>query len=663
MEPDRNNGGKILIVDDEHYMRESLKYLIERQGYTVETSDNGMSALELLNRKRFDLCLLDMCMPEMDGFTLMKEILAQQPDAMLIMITGRASIETAVSALKKGAYDYLRKPFDDTDLMKAIKNALAHQRVSQRLKRTRIEYKYMVENSPDLIYQLDTEGRFSFVNQSITGMLGYEPGELIGEHYTRIVHKDDWEKSRWLFNERRTGERATAGVELRLVQKKSAAHCNLKARKAITVELKATGMYDEQPDDNDTSHFLGTYGVARDVSYRRQLEMHLNQSQKMEAIGTLAGGIAHDFNNLLMGIQGYTSLMLADKDLTNRHNSRLMHIEEHVQSGAELTRQLLGFARGGKYDMKVSNLNHLIKKTAAMFGRTKKEIKMTLNLNKDLWCAAIDQGQIQQVLLNLYVNAWQAMPKGGEITLTSHNLDVFGNKAVNLGLQTGKYLQISVSDTGDGIDKELQDRIFEPFFTTKDRSRGTGLGLASSYGIINNHGGCIKVFSEKDMGTTFVFYLPASNHAVIEIETCKPEIKSGKGTILLVDDEINVIEVTKEMLLNVGYEVMTARGGVEAIEIYKKHQWDIDLIILDLIMPGLSGGETFDCMKAINPNVRVLLSSGYSLKGEAREVLGRGCNGFLQKPYTLAQLSEKLKGIIDPRPMVSCDPHPQIKAV
>lgn len=663
MEPDKTHGGTILIVDDEHYMRESLKFLVERQGYTVETTGTGMAALDLLTQKRVDLCLLDMCMPEMDGFTLMKKILVQQPDTMLIMMTGRATIETAISALKNGAYDYLRKPFDDTDLIKAIKNALAHQHVRQRLKRTRIEYKYMVENSPDLIYQLDTEGRFSFVNQSITKILGYEPGELIGEHYTRIVHKDDRAKSQWLFNERRTGERATAGVEIRLVHKKSVAHGNLKDRKPITVELKATGMYDEQLKNNDTSHFLGTYGVARDVSYRRQLELHLNQSQKMEAIGTLAGGIAHDFNNLLMGIQGYTSLMMADKNLTNQHNSRLMHIEEHIQSGAELTRQLLGFARGGKYDMKVSDLNHLIKKTASMFGRTKKEIKMTLSLDKKLWCTAIDQGQIQQVLLNLYVNAWQAMPKGGEITLASHNLDVFGKKAVKLGLQTGKYVQISVSDTGDGIEEELQDRIFEPFFTTKDRSRGTGLGLASSYGIISNHGGCIKVFSKKDAGTTFVFYLPASNNAVIEIETCQTEIKNGKGTILLVDDEINVIDVTQEMLLNVGYEVMTARGGLEAIEIYKKHQWGIDLVILDMIMPGLSGGETFDCIKAINPNIQVLLSSGYSLKGEAKEILRRGCNGFIQKPYNLAQLSEKLKGIMDPRPATPCNPPAQVKAL
>jgi len=637
MEP----AGKILIVDDEQRMLESLQFLIERQGYRVKTFENGLDAMAVMARERFDLCLLDVCMPKIDGFALMEKILQQHPDSLIVLMTGQATVEAAVSALKKGAYDFLRKPFDDADLMKTLKNALEHHHVRQRLKRSRIEYKYMVENSPDIIYQLDPEANLSFVNHAVTRLLGYDTQELIGKHYTVIVHPEDWKKSQWLFNERRTGERATAGIELRMLYKETASRRELADSPHITVELKATGMYD---DENNT--FLGTYGVARDVSYRKQLETHLNQSQKMEAIGTLAGGIAHDFNNLLMGIQGYTSLILADPEISHRNNTRLMHIEEHVQSGAELTRQLLGFARGGKYDLKSSDLNQLIKKTAAMFGRAKKEIKLTLNLLDTLWCASIDRGQIQQVLLNLYVNAWQAMPKGGEILIESNNIDVHGASAVDLGLRNGKYIQISVKDTGDGIEKELQSRIFEPFFTTKERGRGTGLGLASSYGIINNHGGAIKVYSERGVGSTFAFFLPATSGAAAEEITCKSEIHNGKETILLVDDEANVSDVTEEMLHGVGYKVITARSGMEAIEIFKKNQSHIDLVILDMIMPGLGGGETYDCIKAIDPAIRVLLSSGYSIKGEAKEILGRGCNGFIQKPYTLSQLSEKLNEIL-----------------
>jgi PAS domain S-box-containing protein len=639
--------GRILIVDDEDRMRESLKFLVEHQGYTVQTCENGLEALAILAREKFDLCLLDICMPGMGGFELMEKILQHQPDALLVMMTGQASIEAAVSALKKGAYDFLRKPFDNADLVKTIKNGLEHQDMRRQLKQGRIKYQYMVENSPDLIYQLDPEANFSFVNQTASRLLGFDPQELIGKHYSTLVCQDDVKKAQWLFNERRTGERATAGVELKLLVKKGGAKCQCIGKEYITVELKATGMYDDHDPGNQSEGFIGTYGVARDISYRKQLESHLNQSQKMEAIGTLAGGIAHDFNNLLMGIQGYASLMLADTNLADRNHTRLMHIEEHVQSGAELTRQLLGFARGGKYDLKSSDLNQLIKKTASMFGRAKKEIKLNLDLQEALWSASVDRGQIQQVLLNLYVNAWQAMPKGGEISVRSANVEIYGQQALDIGLQNGRYLQISVIDTGEGIARELLQRIFEPFFTTKERGRGTGLGLASSYGIINNHGGSIKVISEKGLGSTFIVYLPATMTSAFEEKISQSHIRKGRETILLVDDELNVIDVTEEMLQSVGYKVLTARSGMEAIELFKNNRENIDLIILDMIMPGLGGGETYDCLKALYPNVRVLLSSGYSLKGEAKEIINRGCNGFIQKPYTLAQLSERLNEILE----------------
>ncbi len=639
---------RILIVDDEPRMRDSIQFFIEQKGYSVDTTDSGHDALKILSQNRYDLCLLDICMPEMDGFQLMGEIFEQQPDALLVMMTGQASVETAVKALKMGAYDYLRKPFDPTDLMKTIDNALAHRRIRDRLRRTKIEYKYMVENSPDLIYQLDPKGNFTFLNQAVTRLLGYDPDELIGKHYTTIVHEEDQARSKYLFNERRTGSRATNELEIRLVCKANAPECVQMGQKTIIVELKATGMYDEHQKDRNKKLFLGTYGVARNVSYRKQLESHLYHSQKMEAIGTLAGGIAHDFNNLLMGIQGYTSLMLADTNLADRNNGRLMHIEQHVQCGAELTRQLLGFARDGKYDLKTTDLNHLIKKTVSMFGRAKKEIRMDLQLQSDLWHADVDQGQLKQVLLNLYVNGWQAMPNGGDISVATVNIALSGNSAKNLGLKGGNYLKISITDTGIGMDEEVKQRIFEPFFTTKERSRGTGLGLASAYGIINNHKGAIRVTSRKGYGSTFVIYLPASRNVEKLLEIASTPILNGKETILIVDDESNIVEVTEEMLQTIGYKVMTARNGEDAIAIFKKHNEDIDLIILDMVMPGLSGGETFDRIKAIRPDVKVLLSSGYSIKGEAKKILKRGCDGFIQKPYNLEKLSEHLKIVLGP---------------
>jgi PAS domain S-box-containing protein len=503
----------------------------------------------------------------------------------------------------------------------------------------------MVENSPDLIYQLDPEGRFTFVNQAVQRLLGYGPGELVGLHYTSIVHEEDQTRSQYLFNERRTGDRATNETEIRLLCKSDPNGGQVPER-FITVELKATGMYDDDHKDRNKKRFIGTYGVARDVSYRKQLESHLYHSQKMEAIGTLAGGIAHDFNNLLMGIQGYASLMMADTDLKHKNYARLMNVEQHIQCGAELTRQLLGFAKDGKYDMKPTDMNHLIKKTASMFGRAKKEIKIRLKCESELWTTTVDQGQLKQVLLNLYVNAWQAMPDGGDISISTVNVELDGKSAKNLGLRDGRHIKISVTDTGVGMDEAVQRRVFEPFFTTKERTRGTGLGLASAYGIINNHKGGIKVISRKGYGTTFVIYLPASNAHIAEEPVCVSQIRTGKETILVVDDEPNILEVTEEMLQTMGYHVLTAADGREAVSIFENNGQRVDLTILDMIMPGFSGGETFDRIKKIHPEARVLLSSGYSIKGEAQKIMGRGCDGFIQKPYNLEKLSEKLQQIL-----------------
>ncbi len=638
---------RIIVVDDEPRMRDSLKFLIEQNGSrTVRTAENGLEALKALQEDQFDLFLIDINMPEMNGFELMEQILSQAPDAVLVMMTGEATVESAVNALKNGAYDYLRKPFDDTDLIKTIDHALAHRTISRKLKRAKTEYQYMVENSPDLIYQLDPEGHFTFLNMAVERLLGYHPKELIGKHYSCIVHEEDQARSKYLFNERRTGDRATNETEIRLVCKPDSTTSSQTPEPFITVELKATGMYEDHKKDRKKKQYIGTYGVARDVSYRKQLETHLYHSQKMEAIGTLAGGIAHDFNNLLMGIQGYASLMMADTSLEHRNYARLMNVEQHIQCGAELTRQLLGFAKDGKYDMRPTDMNHLIKKTASMFGRAKKEIKIRLKFESDLWSTTVDQGQLKQVLLNLYVNAWQAMPGGGEITIGTANVQINEKSAKNLGLKEGNFIKISVTDTGIGMDETVQRRIFEPFFTTKERARGTGLGLASAYGIINNHKGAIKVISRKGYGTTFSLYLPSSNDLIIEEPTCLTPIRPGKETILVVDDEPNILEVTEEMLQSMGYNVLTAVDGREAISVFEQNGHLVDLIILDMIMPGFSGGETFDRIKKIQPGARILLSSGYSIKGEAQKIMDRGCDGFIQKPYNLEKLSAKLHAIL-----------------
>jgi two-component system, cell cycle sensor histidine kinase and response regulator CckA len=395
--------------------------------------------------------------------------------------------------------------------------------------------------------------------------------------------------------------------------------------------------------------------IATDMTEKKQmeesrskLETQLFQAQKMEAVGTLAGGIAHDFNNILMGIQGYVSLTKLDLKPDHPHYERLQKIEEQIMNGANLTRQLLGFARGGKYQVKPTNLNKLLKESAAIFSRTKKEISISNKLQKDLWMVDTDQGQIDQVLLNIYINAWQAMPQGGDIYLESQNVTLSDTNVQPYDVHPGRYVKISVTDTGIGMDEQIQKRIFEPFFTTKRPDKGTGLGLASVYGIIKNHAGFITVSSELGKGSTFNIFLPASDQNKM-IEEKSPEhemLLTGKETILLVDDELSNVAPTKELLENIGYRVTIVGSGQEAITIYMEKWKEIDLVILDMIMPGISGGNTFDALQKINPAVKVILSSGYSVDGDAQQIMNRGCKGFIQKPFRIITLSKKIREIL-----------------
>jgi signal transduction histidine kinase len=379
---------------------------------------------------------------------------------------------------------------------------------------------------------------------------------------------------------------------------------------------------------------------------KKKLQSQLDQAQKLKSIGTLAGGVAHDFNNLLTNILGNVSLMLLDKDPHSEEYGHMKTMENNILSAAKLTQQLLGLARGGKYEVKPTDLNEIVTKSAQMFGRTKKEITIHMTCQADLWTTEVDQDQIDQVLLNLYVNAWQAMPDGGEIRLETKNVVLDELFTKRYALSAGRYVLISVADTGIGIDKSTQKQIFDPFFTTKQRERGTGLGLASSYGIIANHHGIINVYSEVGQGSIFNVYLPASNKNPVLKQTSPAKIFKGQGRILFVDDEEIMVDIGQRILNKLGYEVVIARSGAEAIELYQAECQSINLVLLDMIMPGMNGSETFDRLQQIDPNIKVLLSSGYSLDGDAQKILERGGRGFIQKPFSLSLLSQKINDII-----------------
>jgi signal transduction histidine kinase/ActR/RegA family two-component response regulator len=380
---------------------------------------------------------------------------------------------------------------------------------------------------------------------------------------------------------------------------------------------------------------------------RANLEDMLIQAQKMEAIGTLGGGIAHDFNNLLMGIRGHASLMLADMDANHPLHDNLISIEQYVQAGAELTSQLLAFAMRGKYEVKTIDLNELIIKNVQMFARTNKGIRISTQYQDNIWPVDVDQGQIDQVLLNLFVNAAQAMSNSGNLYIRTKNVMLDADYVQKFNVKPGNYIRTSVQDTGVGMDESTIAKIFDPFFTTKEMGRGTGLGLASAYGILRNHGGFIAVASKINEGSTFDFYLPASFKEVVKDKSFEKTLLKGSETILLVDDEDMIIDVTSRMLKKLGYKFLIAQSGQEALELFATEKNHIDLVILDMIMPGMGGKDTYEALKKINPDVKILLSSGYSISGEAMELINRGCNGYIQKPFSYTQLSQRMREVLD----------------
>jgi len=554
--------------------------------------------------------------------------------------TGNSLHDEHESSLGGGYFLRTFSPVRDQDNNGSIiavavvsKDISKRRKIEKELLKSEEKYRQLIEYSTDAIFIIK-EGKITFANSRTETMLGHTMDELELISFINFVLSEDREM---VFERQKAilyGDTSAGNYSFRITNKNGG---------TIWVSLNSAAiLWDDEP---------ATLNFMRDITSQKKNEARLLQAQKLESLGTLAGGIAHDFNNLLMGIQGHTSLALLKLSKDDPNYDHIKTIESLVASGANLTKQLLGFARGGKYVVKKADLNELIDKTSRTLERTKKEIRIHRNLERNLWPADIDQGQIEQVLMNLFINATQSMPGGGELFLETKNTYLNESYFKTFAGKSGHYVKISVTDTGIGMDEKTKERIFEPFFTTKEMGRGTGLGLASAYGIIKNHHGFINVYSEKGQGSTFNIYLPAAiNEDDTSIEETPGGFKKCKETILLVDDEEVVQEVAGAMLKALGCTVIAASDGPAALDIYTERHGRIDLIILDMVMPGMSGGEVFDEIRKISPQAKVLLSSGYSLNGEASRIIARGCNGFIQKPFTLDDLYKHIRRIMGDTP-------------
>ncbi|GKT06793.1 response regulator [Desulforhabdus sp. TSK] len=496
------------------------------------------------------------------------------------------------------------------------------------------KYRLLMENTNEGIF-IHQDGFIKFPNPHLSTITGYTPQELTSMSFMDLLHPDERTAAMERLLRTLRGDEPSGTHIYRARNKK---------REQLWFEVNA--ILHTWEKKTATLHFI------RDITPQKNLEAQLLHAHKMEAVGTLAGGIAHDFNNLLQAIQGYSELLLMDQESDGAHHPYLQEIFGAAQRGADLTRQLLTFSRKIESKLRPMDLNQEIVQLRKLLDRTiPKMIGIELHLAGDLHSVNADPAQIEQLLMNLAVNARDAMPSGGKLLICTKNvfLDESYCKS-HMGATPGSYVMLQVSDTGHGMDSATLARIFEPFFSSKGIGKGTGLGLSMVYGIVSSHGGYISCESQPGEGTTFEIYLPTIDEAETKDEAETGPVKAmkkGSETILLVDDEDYIRDLGNQILTKFGYSILMAENGQVALDMYRSHWKSIDLVLLDLIMPGISGTECLKELRTINPDVKVVVISGYSPDGSTDELFQLGARGFISKPYQMTQMLQVTREVLD----------------
>lgn len=507
------------------------------------------------------------------------------------------------------------------------------KKIEEQLRDSEERYRAVVEDQTEYICRFKKDGTITWVNDALLKFMGMTSSEkAIGLNFLSFLDKDAQKK-------------AMESIESITYENplNETTQCNkLKNNKKIFIEWRNRGIF------NDKKELVEIQGVGRDISEQKLLEEELIQSEKLKAIGQLAGGIAHDFNNQLGGILGYAEMLL--QRLTDE---KLIHYAQSIQNGAEraadLTCQLLAFGRKGNYLSITVNIHDILEEVITILNHTiDKRIKIIKNFKAHPPLTLGDPAQIQSIFLNLALNARDAMPEGGELSFETEikSLDNYFCKSHPYEIIPGEYICIQVTDTGTGMSEEIMAHLFEPFFTTKDLGKGTGMGLASVYGAIRNHKGAITVYSELNIGSVFKIYLQVCEKTQMKNVPVKAPASKGTASILIIDDEEISRNIARDMLGELGYSVTLCENGKKAIDYYKTEWKKIDVIVLDMIMPDMSGSQTYDVLKSINPDLKVVVASGYSLSKEVREILDSGISRYVGKPFRQNELAAAIEEIV-----------------
>ncbi|MEO5824066.1 MAG: response regulator [Vicinamibacteraceae bacterium] len=624
----------VLVIEDDSVLLRTLRDILDRRGYHPLTANSAREGLALVEQELPAVALVDLKLPDMDGVEVIDRLSALSELTQTIVLTGNASIESALRALRQRTYDYLVKPVPPDKLLTTVDRAgerWQRRRAEEALRKSEERAQLLLEHISDVVLVVDDALVIRYVSPSVRHLLDYQPGELVGRPCLDVIHPEDAAAAdAFLRGALREGRPLPAQLRVRP-----------RTGDWRVLEIGVTSLAGR----TDMGGILLT---GRDVTERRRMEQALQQAQRMDSIGQLAGGVAHDFNNILTAILGFSEILIDDAPTGSDTRLDLEAIQKAAQHGASLSRQLLAFSRRQMLDLKILDLGQVVRDFERMIARVFGEhIRWSASSDPDLWHVKADRGQLEQVLMNLAVNARDAMPDGGTLTIETGNATIDAASPERSQAPAGAYVRFSVRDTGMGMDADTQARIFEPFFTTKPAGRGTGLGLATVYGIVKQSGGFIDVESEPGQGTTFHVFLPATADAAVDagIAAPRPATPVESASILLIEDDAALRRLLARSLQRVGHRVRDAADAQEALAILAEEP-ALDLLVTDAVLPGQSGPNLARQIESDRPALRVLFISGYSDDAILHLGLRNEQEAFLQKPFGPRAFVRKVQQVL-----------------